>query len=249
MALPHAESQISRRRGVFARVIQLDRSGTEESPITYRAYQNERPVFDFQDVKPTNQRVTAFLRQRLMAAYRRAGSDWRSSHDAATYPIHLFRKPREPQRVSRLSMHDGQAIGIYHVRGRDNLFVHCDAWNNWDRTSEDGRGGNVDGFGCHPTRAALATGFAAVELGTTAMMVSIASALGKQSALRTVGHSKMAYLSTQAARRWQRIQNRRLRCESRHSDSRSRAPSPSSPVHRRVQPGQRLLRQSSSRRQ
>ena len=50
----------------------------------------------------------------------------------------------------RLSMHDGQAIGIYSVRGSDNLFLNCDAYRNHDVTSEDGKGGNVDGFGCHP---------------------------------------------------------------------------------------------------
>ena len=38
------------------------------------------------------------------------------------------------------------------MRGSDNLFVNCDAWNNWDYTSENGKGGNVDGFGCHPPK-------------------------------------------------------------------------------------------------
>jgi len=49
-------------------------------------------------------------------------------------------------------MHDGQAIGLYSVRGSDNLFLNCDAYNHRDFTSEDGKGGNVDGFGCHPTK-------------------------------------------------------------------------------------------------
>jgi hypothetical protein len=48
-------------------------------------------------------------------------------------------------------MHDGMAIGIYSLRGGDNLFLNCDAYRNHDPVSEDGRGGNVDGFGCHPT--------------------------------------------------------------------------------------------------
>ena len=46
-------------------------------------------------------------------------------------------------------MHDGQAIGIYCIRGGNNLFLNCDAYRNYDYTSEDGKGGNVDGFGCH----------------------------------------------------------------------------------------------------
>jgi hypothetical protein len=49
----------------------------------------------------------------------------------------------------RLTVRDGQGIGFYLTRGADNLVLNCDAWNNWDRTSEDGKGGNVDGFGCH----------------------------------------------------------------------------------------------------
>jgi hypothetical protein len=52
----------------------------------------------------------------------------------------------------RLTVHDGQAIGFYLSRGSDNLFLNCDAYRNHDTTSEDGRGGNVDGFGGHPPR-------------------------------------------------------------------------------------------------
>ena len=47
-------------------------------------------------------------------------------------------------------MRDSQAIGYYSTRGANNLVLNCDAFNNWDYTSEDGRGGNVDGFGIHP---------------------------------------------------------------------------------------------------
>ena len=52
--------------------------------------------------------------------------------------------------LEQLVLHDGQGIGIYCIRGSDNLFLNCDAYRNYDYTSEDGRGGNVDGFGCHP---------------------------------------------------------------------------------------------------
>jgi hypothetical protein len=46
-------------------------------------------------------------------------------------------------------MHDGQAIGLFIGRGSDNLVLNCDAYRNHDFTSENGRGGNTDGFGCH----------------------------------------------------------------------------------------------------
>lgn len=138
-------------RGVFARAIVLDKSGLPERPITYAAYRDERPVFDFTAVTPANKRVTAFYV---------AGSHLRlSGLDVVGVQVTMkghtqsicFESQGSHNVFERLSMHDGQAIGIYHVRGSDNLFLNCDAWNNWDRTSEDGKGGNVDGFGGHPT--------------------------------------------------------------------------------------------------
>jgi hypothetical protein len=30
--------------------------------------------------------------------------------------------------------------------------LNCDAYNNWDNVSENGLGGNTDGFGCHPNK-------------------------------------------------------------------------------------------------
>ena len=59
----------------------------------------------------------------------------------------------------QIVMHDGQAIGIYSVKGSDNLFLNCDAYRNHDVTSEDGQGGNVDGFGCHPPQGATGNVF------------------------------------------------------------------------------------------
>ncbi len=153
------EAQISRRRGIFARVIQLERSGTPAAPITYRAYRDERPVFDFQQVKPRNQRVTAFY----------VSGSWLRIEGLEVVGVQVtmsghtqsicFESQGNHNQFSRLSMHDGQAIGIYHVRGRNNLFLNCDAWNNWDRTSENKKGGNVDGFGCHPTPGSVGNVF------------------------------------------------------------------------------------------
>src|SRR5262245_30395292 len=54
------EDQIARRKGIFGRVIVLDKSGEPERPITYRPYENEHPVFDFSAIKLTDLRCTAF---------------------------------------------------------------------------------------------------------------------------------------------------------------------------------------------
>lgn len=153
------EPQATRRRRLFARIIVLDKSGDPGKPITYRAYQDERPVFDCSDVKPPRQRVTVFY----------VSGSWLHLQGIEVIGVQVtitthtqsicFESQGSHNIFERLSMHDGQAIGIYHVRGSDNLFLNCDAWNNWDHTSEDGKGGNVDGFGCHPTKGSTGNVF------------------------------------------------------------------------------------------
>ena len=54
------ESQLAEQRGIFGRVIVLNKSGEKGQPITYRAYENEQPVFDFSAIKLSQARVTAF---------------------------------------------------------------------------------------------------------------------------------------------------------------------------------------------
>lgn len=145
------EAQIARRKGPYAYLTALDKSGTAEKPITYRAYQEEKPVFDCSRVAPEGLRVDAFYVSGLWL--RLVGLEVSGVQVTAkdhTQSI-CFENDGSHNIYERLSMHDGQAIGIYSVRGSENLFLNCDSYNNWDYTSENGRGGNVDGFGCHPT--------------------------------------------------------------------------------------------------
>ena len=153
------ESQIHSKKRIFARVISLHKSGEEGMPVTYSNYQNEQPVFDFSEVKPDNMRVYAFS----------VSASWIHLKGIAITGVQVTMKGHT-QSISvesngshntfeNLALHDSQAIGIYHVRGSDNLFLNCDAWNNHDHTSEGGRGGNTDGFGCHPTKGSTGNTF------------------------------------------------------------------------------------------
>lgn len=153
------ESQIAQRKGIFAYVVALDKSGEKDKPITYRAYRDEKPVFDFSRVKPEGLRVYAFS----------VTGSWLHVQGIEVTGVQVtikehtqsicFESNGSNNVFERLSMHDNQAIGIYHIRGADNLFLNCDAWNNWDNTSEGGRGGNVDGFGCHPSKGSTGNVF------------------------------------------------------------------------------------------
>jgi hypothetical protein len=146
------DQHISKQRSIFAHITVLDKSGEPGRPITYRAYQNEKPVFDCSQVKPEGKRIYVF----------RITGSWLHLQGFAVTGVQVtikghtqsicFESNGSHNIFEQLLMHDGQAIGVYHVRGSNNLFLNCDAWNNWDYTSENGKGGNVDGFGCHSTR-------------------------------------------------------------------------------------------------
>ena len=145
-----SEAQIARKRGIFAYVTFLDKSGTPDRRINYWAYRDERPVFDYSKVKPAGVRVDAFY----------ISGSWIHIKGLEVIGVQVtlkghtqsicFENDGSHNIYERISMHDGQAIGIYSVKGSDNLFLNCDAYRNHDFTSEDGKGGNVDGFGCHP---------------------------------------------------------------------------------------------------
>ncbi|MEZ0385461.1 MAG: right-handed parallel beta-helix repeat-containing protein [Verrucomicrobium sp.] len=153
------DTMITSRKRIFSRVITLDKSGTPGKPITYRACNDEPPVFDFSQVKPAGQRVSAFY----------VSGSWLHLQGIEVVGVQVTLKGHtqsicvESQGshnvFEQLKLHDGQAIGIYHVQGSHNLFLNCDAWNNWDYTSEGGVGGNVDGFGCHPPKGSVGNVF------------------------------------------------------------------------------------------
>lgn len=134
---------------LFARVIYFSLSGTEEKPIRYWAYEDEEPVFDFSEVKPPRRRVYAFA----------IFADWLHFKGITVTGVQVtitthtqsicFESNGNNNILEQLVMHGNQAIGIYSTNGSNNLYLNCDAYNNWDYTSQGGTGGNVDGFGSH----------------------------------------------------------------------------------------------------
>jgi len=144
------EEQISRKQKINAIVHYLNKSGTPDKRINYWAFPGERPVFDFSNVKPENLRVMAF----------NVTGSWIHLKGFEVTGVQVtilghtqsecFHNEGSNNIYENLAMHDSQAIGFYLTKGSDNLILNCDAYRNWDYTSEGGRGGNADGFGCHP---------------------------------------------------------------------------------------------------
>jgi hypothetical protein len=147
-----AEAAVARKRGIFASVILLDKSGEPGRPIRYAALSGEQPRFDFSAVKPEGFRVSAF----------HVTGSWLCVEGLEVTGVQVtltnhtqsicFENAGSHNVFERLVMRDGMGIGYYSVRGSDNLVLNCDAFRNHDPVSDGGRGGNVDGFGCHPAK-------------------------------------------------------------------------------------------------
>ncbi|MGC4013683.1 MAG: hypothetical protein QM755_04080 [Luteolibacter sp.] len=190
------ETDIANRRGQFASITYLNKSGAAGKPITYQAYQNEKPVFDCSDVKPSGMRVSAFsVTGSWLHLIGLEVTGVQVTIQGHTQSI-CFENNGSHNVYERLSMHDGQAIGLYSVRGSDNLFLNCDAWNNWDSTSEGGKGGTPMASAAIRRKARPAMSSVAAALGSTATTASIASMPAKRSPSRTAGHSIMDFRRT-----------------------------------------------------
>src|SRR4051812_1938229 len=109
------EAQIGRRKDIYAEITFLEKSGAPGKPITYRAFENEKPVFDCSDVKPEGLRVNAFA----------VTGSWLHLQELEVIGVQVtlkehtqsicFASDGSHNVFERLRMHDGQAIGLYHV--------------------------------------------------------------------------------------------------------------------------------------
>ncbi len=138
------EEQIARYNKMWAYVTDLHKNG-----ISYLAYPNETPLFDYKNIKSENKRIVAFC----------ISGDYIHVKGIEVIGVQVtikshtqsecFEVRGNNNKLENLQLHDNMAIGVYVIRGSNNLILNCDAYSNWDSVSEGGKGGNTDGFGCH----------------------------------------------------------------------------------------------------
>ncbi|MGF7139908.1 right-handed parallel beta-helix repeat-containing protein [Roseimarinus sediminis] len=143
------EGQIAAYKDIWAYVTVLDKSGTTGKRICYFAYPGEQPVFDFSNIKPAGKRVIAFYLTASNIHIRGIEIVGVQVTIKTHTQSECFEVKGSYNIIENVSMHDGMAIGVYLLEGSYNLVLNCDAYRNYDPVSEDGRGGNVDGFGAH----------------------------------------------------------------------------------------------------
>ena len=138
------ENQIAQFYSIWAYVTKLDKDG-----ISYLAYQNETPIFDYSNIKPTDYRITAFYINGNNIHIKGIEVTGVQVTITTHTQSECFEIQGNNNILEQIKMHDNMAIGVYMLKGSNNLILNCDAYRNYDSVSEGGTGGNTDGFGCH----------------------------------------------------------------------------------------------------
>ena len=148
-----SEEQIMSTDNLYAYVFDMRKSGVNENKrIYYWGYANEKPIFDLSAIKPANKRVSVFYVTGSYLYFK----NFEIVGVQVTILDHtqsecISNRGGNNNIYENLAMHDGMGIGFYLTKGSNNLILNCDAYNNYDPVSEGGVGGNVDGFGGHPS--------------------------------------------------------------------------------------------------
>lgn len=146
------EAQVDRYYSIWAYMNYMDKSGTSTKRICYWAYPGEKPVIDMSAVKPANYRIIVFYVKGSYLHFKGIEIIGTQVTILTHTQSECFRNEGGSYNIyEQCSMHDGMAIGFYLTKGSYNLVLNCDAYRNWDNVSENQKGGNVDGFGGHPS--------------------------------------------------------------------------------------------------
>ncbi len=149
---PTVEQSMGERASIYSCAFILEKSGEKDKRISYLAYPGEQPVFDMSQYKPEGKRVSVFYVSGSwlhIKGLEVIGTQVTIADGSNTQSECFSNRGGSNNIYECLKMHDGMAIGWYLVKGGNNLVLNCDAWCNYD---EPNGGGNVDGFGCHPSK-------------------------------------------------------------------------------------------------
>ncbi len=138
------EEQIAEYYSIWAYVTKLDKDG-----ISYLAYENETPVFDYTNITPADKRITAFYINGNNIHVKGIEVTGVQVTITSHTQSECFEIQGSNNILEQINMYDNMAIGVYILKGSNNLILNCDAYRNWDSVSQGGTGGNTDGFGCH----------------------------------------------------------------------------------------------------
>ncbi|MDE6650460.1 MAG: DUF4990 domain-containing protein [Muribaculaceae bacterium] len=138
---------------VYDCVFFLSADGTSQKPVTITGYPGESVVIDLSDIKTENRIMGFDLRGNYWCLKNFDIVGIQVTQTGHTQSINIGLFGGSNCIIENVNMHDGMGIGVYATKGSNNLVLNCDAYNNYDPVSENGHGGNCDGFGFHLNKA------------------------------------------------------------------------------------------------
>ena len=147
------EDQVSLEENPYKIVFNFNQNGSYGKPISFIGLTEDgkRPVFDMSAVNPTGYRITAFYVRGSYLVFRNFEVIGIKVNITDHTQSENFRiRNGSHNTFDNIACHDGMGIGFYLTNNsHHNLFLNCDGYNNYDPVSENGKGGQNDGFGCH----------------------------------------------------------------------------------------------------
>ncbi len=134
---------------VYDCVFFLSANGSSQNPITISGYPGESVTIDLSEIKTDNRIMGFDLRGNYWNLKNFDITGIQVTQTGHTQSINVGLFGGSNCTIENVNMHDGMGIGVYATKGSNNLVLNCDAYNNYDPVSEDGHGGNCDGFGFH----------------------------------------------------------------------------------------------------
>lgn len=134
---------------VYDCIYNLSTKGTADKPFTISGYNDEKVIIDCSDVKTEARMICFYMKADYWKLKNLDIVGIQVTQTGHTQSINVALFGGNHCVVENVRMHDGMGIGLYATRGSDNLVLNCDAYNNYDPVSENGAGGNCDGFGFH----------------------------------------------------------------------------------------------------
>ncbi|MCM1020713.1 MAG: right-handed parallel beta-helix repeat-containing protein [Muribaculum sp.] len=130
-------------------VYNLSVKGTADKPITITGYNDEKVIIDLSQIKTDTRIIGFYVKADYWHLKKFDITGIQVTQTGHTQSINVGLFGGSNCIIEQVNMHDGMGIGVYATRGSNNLVLNCDAYNNYDPVSENGAGGNCDGFGFH----------------------------------------------------------------------------------------------------
>lgn len=135
----------------------LTKSGTSGKPISYVAFEGEKPSFDFSGITNKDKYNCRQIGVHVQADWlylkglEFSGVLQLNNLNHESWGVYIDGGSNNTFEL--LDSHHQMGPGFFIVQGGHNTFLNCDSHENEDPLTSNGDGQSADGFGCHPKKS------------------------------------------------------------------------------------------------